>query len=51
MAVKKSKTLIQLKDDLEKAKRDLQNLGQQQLMVQGIIHYLTQEVQKLEGKD
>lgn len=46
----KVKNLAELKLDLEKANRDLINLQRQQFMVQGIIAYLTQEIQKLGGE-
>jgi len=45
----KTKNLANLKKDLESAKQDLQSLGQQQLMVQGVILYLNKQIQELEG--
>lgn len=47
---KKFKTLEQLKEDREKATRDLQSLQQQLVMVQGVMAYLGQEIRKLEGE-
>ena len=44
----KGKSLEELRQDLRKAQRDLQTLGKQQLMVQGVITYLNQEIVRLE---
>ena len=44
------KLLEQLKADREKAQRDLQNLAQGQVMVQGVILYLNSKIQELEQK-
>lgn len=44
----RGKSLTQLKEDKDKAQRDLQSLQQQTVMIQGVVAYLTQEIRKLE---
>ncbi len=44
----KGKSLTQLKEDRDKAQRDLQSLQKQTVMVQGVFAYLNQEIRKLE---
>jgi len=44
------KSLNQLKEDREKAIRDLQNTNNQLVMLQGVIAYLNQEIKKLEER-
>ncbi|KKN11729.1 hypothetical protein LCGC14_1023570 [marine sediment metagenome] len=45
----KGKTLSQLKEDREKAIRDLQSTNNQLVMLQGVIAYLNQEIKAIEG--
>ena len=42
------KTLTQLKEDREKAARDIQTLEQNRIMMQGVIAYLNREIAALE---
>ena len=44
----KEKTLEQLKEDRQKCINDLQKLQTQQVMIQGIVAYLDNEIKKLE---
>jgi hypothetical protein len=48
MAKKPGKTLAELKEDRQKAERDFLQFQRQIVMVQGIILYLDNEIQKLE---
>ena len=50
MVDKTGKTLAQLKEDRDKAQRDLQALQQQLIMMQGVFAYLNQEIKKLGGE-
>ena len=47
---KTDKTLVELKEDYEKAQRDKQNLTQNLVMVEGVLMYLARKLQEKEAK-